>query len=200
METGETIPPGSDKSGELLVRGPQVMAGYWRRPDETSGVLEEAGWLRTGDIARVDADGYFYIVDRKKDIIIASGYKIFPREVEEVLYTHPKVREAAVAGVPDPYRGETVKAYIVPAENAAPTEEEIIAFCHENLAPYKVPKLVEFRAELPKTMIGKVLRRALVEEEQQRREQLAQAPGAEPGKQSPEIQADSPPIAQEVAR
>jgi long-chain acyl-CoA synthetase len=172
LETGEAIEPGADRTGELLVRGPQVMKGYWNRPDETAEMLDAEGWLHTGDIARVDQDGYFYIVDRKKDMIIASGYKIFPREVEEVLFAHPKVAEAAVAGVPHPYRGETVKAYIVPIEGAELTEEEIIAYCRENLAPYKVPRLVEFRAELPKTMIGKVLRRMLVEEERQK--QLAE--------------------------
>jgi long-chain acyl-CoA synthetase len=172
LETGELIPLGSDRTGELLVRGPQVMKGYWNRPDETAQMLDQDGWLHTGDIARVDEDGYFSIVDRKKDMIIASGYKIFPREVEEVLFAHPKVAEAAVAGLPDRYRGETVKAYIIPVEGADLTAEEIIAYCRENLAPYKVPRLVEFRTELPKTMIGKVLRRALVEEERQR--QLAE--------------------------
>jgi long-chain acyl-CoA synthetase len=172
LESGETIEPGTDRTGELFVRGPQVMEGYWNRPDETAHMLDAEGWLHTGDMARVDEDGYFYIVDRKKDMIIASGYKIFPREVEEVLFAHPKVAEAAVAGVPDAYRGETVKAYVVPIEGAKLTVEEIIAYCRENLAPYKVPRLIEFRAELPKTMIGKVLRRALVEEE--RKKQLAE--------------------------
>jgi len=168
LETGEVIPPGSPVVGELLIRGPQVMQGYWNRPEETADCLDADGWLRTGDIARMDEDGYFYIVDRKKDIIIASGYKVLPREVEEVLFAHPDVLEAAVAGVPDPYRGETVKAYVVPMPGAHPTEEQIIAHCRASLAPYKVPRLVEFRCELPKTMIGKVLHRALVEEERRK--------------------------------
>ena len=166
MNTGETLPPG--KVGELCVKGPQVMKGYWNRPEETKLVLDEEGWLHTGDIARMDEEGYFYIVDRKKDIIIASGYNIIPREVEEVLYMHPKVLEAVVAGVPDPYRGETVKAYIVLKPGEQATEEEIIAFCREHLAPYKVPKLVEFRSELPKSQVGKFLRRVLVEEEKRK--------------------------------
>jgi long-chain acyl-CoA synthetase len=203
LETGEAIASGTDRTGELLVRGPQVMKGYWNRPDETAEMLDAEGWLHTGDIARVDEDGYFYIVDRKKDMIIASGYKIFPREVEEVLFAHPKVAEAAVAGVPDPYRGETVKAYIVPIEGVELTAEEIIAYCRENLAPYKMPRLVEFRAELPKTMIGKVLRRVLVEEERQK--QLAEpalAPNVASGVAENEIreQNDSAGEAQEVAR
>ncbi|MFN8495189.1 MAG: long-chain fatty acid--CoA ligase [Caldilineaceae bacterium] len=152
------------KEGELLLRGPQVMKGYWNMPDETVKILRD-GWLHTGDIAKMDQDGYFYIVDRKKDLIIASGYNIVPREVEEVLYMHPKVREAAVAGIPDSKRGETVKAYIILKEGEEATEQEIRAYCKESLAPYKVPSSVEFRAELPKSQIGKVLRRMLVEEE-----------------------------------
>ena len=167
LETGETLPAGADAAGELLIRGPQLMRGYWNRPEETAETLNEEGWLRTGDIARIDADGYFSIVDRKKDMIIASGYKVLPREIEEVLYTHPAVQEVAVAGVPNAYRGETVKAYIVPKPGTWPTEAEIIAHCRVSLAPYKVPKLVEFRTELPKTAIGKVLRRVLAAEEQQ---------------------------------
>jgi acyl-CoA synthetase (AMP-forming)/AMP-acid ligase II len=203
LETGEPIQAGTDKTGELLVRGPQVMKGYWNQPDETAQTLDAEGWLHTGDIARVDEDGYFSIVDRKKDMIIASGYKIFPCEVEEVLFAHPKVREVAVAGVPDRYRGETVKAYIIPVEGTDPSAEEIIAYCRENLAPYKVPRLVEFREELPKTMIGKVLRRALVEEERQR--QLAEpisGPSMAPSTEEAEVpvRGDSATDAQEVAR
>jgi long-chain acyl-CoA synthetase len=166
MESSEVLPIGSDKQGELVVRGPQVMKGYWNRPEETAATLSPDGWLHTGDICRTDEDGYFYVVDRKKDMIIASGYKILPREVEEVLYTHPKVREAAVIGVSDPYRGETVKAFVVLNEGVSATPDEIIAFCRENLAPYKVPRQIEFRPELPKSAVGKVLRRVLVEEEQ----------------------------------
>lgn len=155
---------GIDESGELVVKGPQVMKGYLNKPEETEQVLRD-GWLHTGDIAKVDEDGYFYIVDRKKDMVIAGGFNIFPREIEEVLYGHDNIQEAAVCGVPDPYRGETLKAYVVLKEGKSLTEEDIINYCTDNLAKYKVPKKVEFRDELPKTMIGKVLRRKLVEEE-----------------------------------
>ncbi|HHY56314.1 MAG TPA: long-chain fatty acid--CoA ligase [Chloroflexi bacterium] len=156
---------GVGEEGELVVRGPQVMKGYFNNPEETAKTIDADGWLHTGDIARMDAEGYFYIVDRKKDLIIASGFNIVPREVEEVLFMHPKVMEAAVAGVPDPKRGETVKAYVVLKPGQTATVEEIRDFCKENLAPYKVPTLVEFRTELPKTQVGKVLRRQLVAEE-----------------------------------
>jgi long-chain acyl-CoA synthetase len=150
--------------GELAIRGPQVMAGYWNRPEESANVLRD-GWLLTGDMGRMDEDGFFYIVDRKKDIIIAAGFNIYPREVEEVLYEHPAVKEAVVAGVPDAYRGETVKAYIVLKEGATATADEIIAFCRERLAGFKAPRMVEFRESLPKSLIGKHLRRVLIEEE-----------------------------------
>ena len=150
--------------GELAVAGPQVMKGYWHKPEETANVLHN-GWLLTGDIAKMDEDGYFYIVDRKKDMILCSGYNVYPREVEEVLYMHPAVQEAAAIGVPDPYRGESVKAYVVLKPGAAATAEEIIAFCKGKLAPFKVPKQVAFEKELPKTMVGKVLRRELKERE-----------------------------------
>lgn len=166
LETGtKTLPPG--EVGELVVKGPQVMKGYWNRPDETAMVLRE-GWLHTGDIARMNEDGYFQIVDRKKDMIIAGGFNIYPRDVEEVLYQHPKVQEAVVAGVPDEYLGEIVKAYVVLKEGETATEQEIIDFCRENMAKYKAPRAVEFRKELPKTMVGKILRRILVEEERQK--------------------------------
>ncbi|HEY3316479.1 MAG TPA: long-chain fatty acid--CoA ligase [Bacillota bacterium] len=167
LETGQKE-LGFGEVGELCVRGPQVMKGYWNRPDETSKTLRE-GWLYTGDVATVDEEGYFAIVDRKKDMIIAGGYNIYPREVEEVLFEHPKVLEAAVAGVPDEYRGETVKAYVVVKPGEKVTAEEIIDFCRERMAKYKAPRLVEFRESLPKTMVGKVLRRALVEEEKAKR-------------------------------
>lgn len=156
------------EEGELWLRAPQVMKGYWNQPAETAQQVTEDGWLRTGDIARMDQDGYFYIVDRLKDIIIASGFNVIPREVEEVLFLHPKVQEAVVAGVPDPYRGESVKAYVVLRSGETATPDELIAFCAKSLAKYKVPKQVEFRSELPKTMVGKVLRRVLVEEERQK--------------------------------
>ncbi|MEW6048331.1 MAG: long-chain fatty acid--CoA ligase [Bacillota bacterium] len=161
--TGEVLPPGV--VGELAVRGPQVMKGYWRRPDETAAVLTQDGWLLTGDLARMDEDGYFYIVDRKKDMIIAGGYNIYPREVEDALYEHPAVKEVAVVGVGDPYRGETVKAYVVLKEGQSATADQLAAFCRERLAAYKVPRQFEFRDELPKTLVGKVLRRALREQE-----------------------------------
>ncbi len=167
-ETFADKPVGEE--GELWVRGPQVMKGYWQRDDETAKTITADGWLRTGDIARMDADGYFYIVDRLKDIIIVSGFNIVPREVEEVLFEHPKVKEAVVAGVPDARRGEAVKAYIVLKPGQTATVDEIVAFCKERLAPYKVPRQVEFRSELPKTMVGKFLRRVLVEEEKNKQQ------------------------------
>jgi long-chain acyl-CoA synthetase len=163
LTTGEPLPSGED--GELEVRGPQVMLGYWNRHEETEEILHD-GWLRTGDVAHMDHDGYFYVVDRRKDMIDASGFKVLPREVEEVLLMHPKVREAVVAGVPDAYRGETVKAFVVLRPGEASSEEEIVDFCRLHLAAFKVPRKVEFRAELPKSMVGKYLRRVLVEEEQ----------------------------------
>ena len=161
LETGATL--GVDQEGELAIKGPQVMKGYWGRPEETAETIKD-GWLYTGDVARRDQDGWFYIVDRKKDMISASGLKVLPREVEEVLFLHPKVQEAVVAGVPDPYRGETVKAFVVPKPDTVPTVEELTAFCKLHLAAFKVPTQIEFRAELPKSAVGKVLRRVLVEE------------------------------------
>ncbi|MFC0214644.1 long-chain fatty acid--CoA ligase [Paenibacillus chartarius] len=163
LETGEEAPVG--ELGELIVRGPQVMLGYWNRPDETEKVLRD-GWLLTGDMARMDEDGFFEIVDRKKDLIIAGGFNIYPREVEEVLFEHPAVKECAAAGIPDKYRGETVKAFIVLKEGASVTAEELEKHCRERLAAFKVPRHYEFRQSLPKTMVGKVLRRKLFEEEQ----------------------------------
>ncbi len=155
------VPPG--EIGELIIRGPQVMKGYWNMPDETMNTLRD-GWLFTGDIARMDEEGYVYIVDRKKDLIIASGYNVYPRDVEEVLYTHPTVLEAVVVGVPDEYRGETFKAVLVLKDGTTATEEEIITYCREKMAAYKVPRQVEFRTELPKTNVGKILRRKVREE------------------------------------
>ncbi len=165
VDTGEDLPLG--EVGELCVKGPQVMKGYLNMPEETKSVLKD-GWFKTGDIARIDEDGFTFLVDRKKDMIIAGGFNIYPRDVEEVLFTHPAVQEAVVAGIRDPYRGETIKAYIVLKEGASVTEKEIVKYCKENLAIYKVPKQVEFRKELPKTMIGKVLRRVLREEEEKK--------------------------------
>jgi long-chain acyl-CoA synthetase len=150
--------------GELVVQGPQVMSGYWRRPEETAQVLRD-GWLFTGDLAKMDENGYFYIIDRKKDLIIDAGFKIYPREVEEVLYQHPGVLEAVAYGIPDPYRGERLKVAIVPQPGSHLTAEEILEFCQPRLATYKLPRVVEFRTELPKSMVGKVLRRLLREAE-----------------------------------
>ncbi|WP_114569969.1 long-chain-fatty-acid--CoA ligase [Exiguobacterium flavidum] len=150
--------------GEIAVKGPQVMKGYWKRPEDTTAVLRD-GWLFTGDLGYMGEDGFFHIVDRKKDLIIASGFNIYPREVEEVLYEHPAVKEAVVIGVPDPYRGETVKAFIVLKDETSVSTDELDVFCRERLASYKVPRSYEFRAELPKTFVGKILRRVLVEEE-----------------------------------
>ena len=164
VETGEQEMPVGER-GELIVKGPQVMKGYWNKPEETRLALRN-GWLYTGDIAVMDEDGYFRIVDRKKEMIIAGGYNIYPRDVEEVLYQHPKILEAAVAGVSDAYRGETVKAYVVLKPGETATAEDIMAFCRERLAAFKSPKIVEFRESLPKTMIGKILRRQLVAEDQ----------------------------------
>ncbi len=154
--------------GEMCIRGPQVMAGYWNRPGETADVLrsvEDGGlpWLYTGDIVTIDEDGYFRIVDRKKDVILsAGGLNIYPREIEDLLYTHPQIAEAAVAGVSTEGRGERAKAFLVLKPGETCTSDEILAFCRQNLAPYKVPKFVEFRDQLPKTQVGKVLRRQLV--------------------------------------
>jgi long-chain acyl-CoA synthetase len=168
----KTMPVG--EPGELALAGPQVMLGYWNRPDETAQVLRD-GWLLTGDMGVMDEEGYFAIVDRKKDMIIAGGYNIYPREVEEVLYEHPKVLEVCVAGVPDSYRGEVVKAFVVLRSGEQATTDEIREFAKARLAAYKVPRSVEFRDDLPKTLIGKVLRRALVEEEQARQKAESRA-------------------------
>jgi long-chain acyl-CoA synthetase len=166
LETGERVVPVGEV-GELCVRGPQVMKGYWNRPEETAIALRD-GWLYTGDVARMDEDGFFYIVQRKKDMIIVSGFNVYPNEVEDVLFTHPAVLEAAVIGVPDPYRGEAVKAFITLRPGAAATVDEVIEFCRANLAKYKVPTLVEFMTSLPKSAVGKVLRRELREMESQK--------------------------------
>ncbi len=168
VATGEKDMP-MGEPGELIVRGPQVMKGYWNKPAETRNAIRN-GWLYTGDIATMDQDGYFRIVDRKKDMIIASGYNVYPRDIEEVLYQHPKILEAAVAGISDAYRGETVKAFIVLKPGETATSDDIIAFCRERLAPFKCPRLVEFRDSLPKTMVGKILRRQLIEEDRAKAE------------------------------
>jgi long-chain acyl-CoA synthetase len=167
LETGEReVAIGEE--GELCIAGPQVMKGYWNRPDETAIALrkDDTGrdWLYTGDVARMDEDGYFYIVQRKKDMIIVSGFNVYPSEVESVLFTHPAVMEAAVIGVPDSYRGEKVKAFVVLKPNTSATQEEILDHCKKELAEYKIPSAIEFRESLPKTAVGKVLHRVLREE------------------------------------
>ncbi len=160
LEDGVTVlEPG--EVGELVIRGPQVMKGYHNMPTETMNTLRE-GWLYTGDIARMDDDGYFYIVDRKKELIKPGGYQVWPREVEEVISEHEAVLEVGVAGVPDPYRGETVKAWVVSKPGTNLDESAVREWCKERLAKYKVPTQVEFRDELPKTTVGKILRRELV--------------------------------------
>jgi long-chain acyl-CoA synthetase len=163
IETGKKEMP-IGEVGEICVKGPQVMKGYWNNPKATKDALR-GGWLYTGDIGKMDEEGFFYVVDRKKDMIIAGGYNIYPREIDEVLYAHPKVQNACAVGVPDKYRGETVKAFIQLKEGEKATTDEIIKYCKENLAAYKVPKIIEFKDELPVTAVGKVLRKKLRDEE-----------------------------------
>ncbi len=166
LDTGrETVPDG--ESGEILIRAPQVMMGYWNRPGPTNEILKD-GWVRTGDIGIQDEDGYVYLVDRKKDLIKPSGFQVWPREVEEVIATLPSVSDVAVAGIPDASRGETVKAWIVPAAGISLTAAEVRAHCRERLAGYKVPRKVEFCTDLPKSTVGKVLRRKLVDTDSER--------------------------------
>ena len=168
VETGQhDLPIG--EVGELVIRGPQVMQGYWHRPEETEHVLRD-GWLYTGDMARMDSDGFFYIEDRKKDMIKSGGENVYPREVEEVLCTHPKVKEAVVVGIPLGMRGEFIKAYVVLAEGERAGAAELLDHCRKELAKFKIPKKIEFRTALPKTIVGKVLRRMLLEEEMKRRQ------------------------------
>jgi long-chain acyl-CoA synthetase len=160
--------------GELVVRSPNLMRGYWEMPTETANTLRDGPdgkkWLYTGDIAKMDEDGYFYIVDRKKDMVIVSGFNVYPTNVEEVLIQNPKIMEVAVAGVSDPYRGETIKAWVVLKSGESATEDEIIEWAKNSgqLAAYERPRIVEFRHELPKTLVGKVLRRELVEEDEKK--------------------------------
>jgi len=163
LEDGKTeVPQG--QPGEILIKGPQIMKEYWNNPAETENQLKD-GWLSTGDIAVMDDEGYFFIVDRKKDMIISGGFNVYPREIDEVLHEHPQVALAVSVGIPDAYRGETVKAFIVLKEGQQATAEEIIAFCKERMAPYKVPRMVEFRDSLPQSAVGKILRKTLREEE-----------------------------------
>jgi long-chain acyl-CoA synthetase len=169
VETGTKEMP-TGETGEIIIKGPQIMTGYWNLPEETAKALRvgpdgRPGWFYSADIGFMDEEGYVHIVDRKKDMIIAGAYNIYPTEVEALLFEHPKVKEAAVIGVPDERRGETVKAFIVLKEGQTATSEEIIAFCRERMAAYKAPRTVEFKTDLPKSLIGKVLRRVLREEE-----------------------------------
>ncbi len=160
-QTGQPVPVG--EVGEIVVKGPNIMKGYWQREDESKAIFIN-GWMHTGDVGKMDAEGYFYVVERAKDMIIAGGFNIYPREVEEALFHHPSVAEAAVVGVPDEYRGDTVAAFVVLKPGIEPSEktrQDIIVFCKQELAAYKVPKLLEFRESLPKSIIGKVLRREL---------------------------------------
>jgi len=166
-EDGNDVPLG--QPGEIWMRGPMVMKEYWNNPEETKKVFTEDGWLKSGDVAYMDEEGYVFIVDRTKDMIIAGGYNIYPREVDEVLVKHPSVADAITVGVPDEYRGETVKAFVKLKPGASATADELIAWCRESLAAYKVPRMIEFRDELPRTDTGKALRRILREEEMAKR-------------------------------
>lgn len=166
IETHQPVPVG--ERGELIIRGPQVMKGYWNREQDTREVLSPDGWLFTGDIATMGEDGYFTIVDRQKDVIITGGENVYPREIEEVLYTHPKIAEVAVAAVDHPVGGQVAKAYIVIKEGEELNRREVIQFCNDKLAKFKIPRLVEFRESLPKSPAGKILRRELVEGEQKK--------------------------------
>jgi len=174
VETGtREVTPG--EPGEICFRGPQVMKGYYKRPEETSEVLKD-GWLHTGDIGFLDGDGYLTIVDRKKDMIVASGYNVFPQEIDVILFEHPKILEACTIGVPDAYRGEAPKAFVVLKPGMAVSREELIAYCRQKLAAYKVPKEIEFMDELPKSAVGKILRKELREMDRKRQEKKS-SPG-----------------------
>jgi long-chain acyl-CoA synthetase len=155
------------QTGELIIRGPQIMQGYWNNPEETAAALKD-GWLYTGDIAKMDEDGYFYIVDRKKDMIISAGYNVYPREIDEVLYGHPNVQEACTIGLPHPTRGEQVKVFVVLGQAESTTKEDLISYCRERLADYKLPNQIELRTELPKSSVGKILRKTLRDEEKKK--------------------------------
>jgi long-chain acyl-CoA synthetase len=182
IKTREVLPQG--ERGELIVRGPQVMKGYWKRESDTAAVLSPDGWLYTGDVATMDEDGFFRIVDRQKDVIISGGENVYPREIEEVLYEHPKIREVAVAAIDHPVGGQVAKAYIVLVEGETMNRREVLQFCADKLAKFKIPRLIEFRDDLPKSSAGKILRRELQEgeskktEEQRKADQLTEIPDA----------------------
>jgi long-chain acyl-CoA synthetase len=170
LETGtKELPPG--EPGEIIAKGPQIMTGYWNNPEETAKAFKD-GWLYTGDIGTMDKDGFLYILDRKKDMLLCSGFNVYPREIDEVLYTNPKIAEACVIGVPDEMRGETVKAYVALKPGETLTAQEITNYCKERLAPYKVPKIVEFIDQLPRTLVGKPDRKALRAMDELKRKQF----------------------------
>ncbi|MBO4683739.1 MAG: long-chain fatty acid--CoA ligase [Desulfovibrio sp.] len=182
MERGEAVlPPG--ELGELVVKGPQVMLGYWNRPEETAQTVRD-GWLYTGDLAYMDEEGYFFIMDRKKDLVLVGGYNVYPREVDEVLMAHPDIQDAVAVGIPDALKGESIKAYVVPRKGASLKKADVTAWCRARLASYKLPRSVEFRESLPKNIVGKVLRRMLRQEEmeklQARRDKAAKEADASP--------------------
>lgn len=163
LDDGKTDMPVGE-IGEIILKGPQVMKGYWQMPEETADTLKD-GWLYTGDIAKMDEEGYFYIVDRKKDMIISGGLNVYPRDIEEVFYEHPKVMEATAIGIPHPSRGEQIKVFVVLNEGETATEEELLEYCKDKLAIFKLPTMIEFREELPKTNVGKILKKDLKAEE-----------------------------------
>jgi long-chain acyl-CoA synthetase len=167
LDDGHDLPAG--ELGEIVLKSPTVMLGYYKNAEETKKTIVD-GWLYTGDIGYRDEDGYFYITDRKKDLIIVGGFNVFPREIDELIYQHPKVKEGITIGLPDPRKGERIKVYIVLKEGEMARPEEFITYFKERLTPYKVPSEIEFREDLPKSMIGKILRRALREEEGQKAE------------------------------
>lgn len=191
LETREPVPTG--ERGELAIRGPQVMQGYWQRPEETSEVLSEDGWLYTGDIAIMDEDGFFTIVDRSKDVIITAGENVYPREIEEVLYSHPKIHEVCVAAVDHRIGGQVAKAYIVPEEGQTLDRRDVLQYCSTRLAKYKIPRLIEFRDELPKSAAGKILRRQLQEEDAARNAQGTKPTDADELLEAPETATEEQP-------
>ena len=160
------------KEGEMIFKGPQVTKGYLNKPEETAKSIRN-GWLYSGDIAYMDEDGYFFVVDRKKDLIISGGYNVYPREVEEVLYKHPLIQKAAAIGVPDEKRGENIKIFVVPNEGATLTVDEVMNYCKENLAKYKWPSEIEIRSSLPESNVGKILKKELRREEEEKRKSTA---------------------------
>lgn len=190
LDSGTEILP-ANQIGELIVRGPQVMLGYWNHPEETAAAIRN-GWLYTGDIAYQDEEGYFFIVDRKKDMAIIGGYNVFPSEIDEVLHEYPKIQEAVALSVPHRSRGETLKAYVVPKPGEKITVPELVAHCRKKLAAYKVPRMFEFRDELPKSMVGKVLRRALRDEEAKRQMTDQDRTGQEPAPSGRTVEGGGP--------